>query len=409
VSGFRDIMEGKTKKRILFVDDEPPVLNLLQVLCRQADPNWEPVFVPSGALAVRLMAEKPFDAVVTDMRMPGMNGAELLEHVRDHHPRMFRAVLSGCVDQPLSIRSLTTAHQYQAKPFKFPAVQSMLARVFALDRYVPDPTLQEAICRTHRLPTPTAFHARFARELSSMGAMAEGLGGLTAYDVALTAKLLQLVNSAFFGAARTVLTAREAVQALGTGLLRALGSTKKVFWGQEADQLTDFPLENVVKHSVATGMRASRIVSLERGRPDAEMIAFTAGVLHDIGKLVLAVATPERYRQAVLHGLSEGVSDCQAERAVIGATHAQVGAYLLGLWGVPEPIVEVVAWHHEPRERLAVGFGPLTAVYVANIVENQQASAGGGVTDAALDPEYLKALRVDPQRLDRWLQAGLGE
>ena len=88
---------------------------------------------------------------------------------------------------------------------------------------------------------------------------------------------------------------------------------------------------------------------------------------------------------------------------------AQVGAYLLGLWGIPEPIVEVVAWHHEPRERLAVGFGPLTAVYVANILENQQASAGGGVTDAALDPEYLKALRVDPQRLNRWLQAGLGE
>jgi putative nucleotidyltransferase with HDIG domain len=402
-------VDDKPKKRILFVDDEPALLNLLQVLCRQADPNWDPVFVTSGPLAVRLMAEKPFDAVVSDMRMPEMNGAELLEHVRDRYPRTFRVVLSGYMDQPLTIRVLTAAHQYLAKPFKFPLLQSMLARVFALDRYLPDLTLQAAICQTHRLPAPTAFHARFARELSSMGAMAEGLGGLAAQDVALTAKLLQLVNSAFFGLARTVLGAREAAQVLGTGLLRILGSTKQAFWGQEADQLTDFPLENVVKHSVATGMRASRIISLERGRPDAEMTAFTAGVLHDIGKLVLAVATPELYRQAVLHALSEGVSDCQAERAVIGATHAQVGAYLLGLWGVPDPIVEVVAWHHEPRERLAVGFGPLTAVYVANILENQQASAGGGVTDAALDPEYLKALRVDPQRLNRWLQAGLGE
>ena len=404
-----DAVEDKAKKRILFVDDEPPVLNLLQVLCRQADPNWEPVFVAGGSLAVRLLAEKPFDAVVSDMRMPEMNGAELLEHVRDHYPRTFRLVLSGHVDQPLTIRSLGAAHQYQAKPFKFPVLQALLARVFALDRYVSDPTLQAAIGRTYRLPTPAAFQARFARELSSLGTAAEAIGGLVAHDVALTAKLLQLVNSAFFGAARTVLSVNEAVQVLGGAVLRALGSTKQAFWGQGAEQLTDFPLESVVKHSVATGLRASRIMSLERGQPDAVKIAFTAGVLHDIGKLVLAVAVPELYRQAVLYGLSEGVSESRAERSVIGATHAQVGAYLLGLWGVPESIVEVVGWHHEPRERIAAGFGPLTAVHVANSVESSPSSSDPGAAAAGLDREYLNALRADPQRLSTWLQAGMGE
>jgi len=393
----------------LFVDDEPPVLNLLQVLCRQADPNWEPVFVAGGALAVRLLAEKPFDAVVSDMRMPEMNGAELLEHVRDHHPRTFRLVLSGHVDQPLTIRSLSAAHQYQAKPFKFPILQSLLARVFALERFVPDPTLQAAIGRTYRLPTPAAFHARFGRELSSLGTMAEGLGGLAAHDVALTAKLLQLVNSAFFGAARTVLTANEAAQVLGVGVLRTLGATKQAFWGQGADQLTDFPLENIVKHSVATGLRASRIMSLERGQADAVKIALTAGVLHDVGKLALVVAVPELYRQAVLYGLSEGVSESRAERAVIGATHAQVGAYLHGLLGIPDPIVEVVAWHHEPRERIAAGFGPLTAVHVANSVESSPTSSDPTAAEAGLEREYLNALHADPQRLSTWLQAGMGE
>jgi HD-like signal output (HDOD) protein/CheY-like chemotaxis protein len=402
-------VQASAKKRILFVDDEPPVLNLLQVLCRQADPNWEPVFVTGGPQALRLMAEKPFDAVVTDMRMPEMNGAELLEHVRDRYPRTFRVVLSGFVDQPLTVRALAAAHQYQAKPFKFPILQSMLSRVFALDRYVSEPSLQEAICRTHLLPSPAAWSARLERELSSPTTAAETLGGLAAQDPALTAKLLQLVNSAFFGAARPLLTAKESAQALGAGVVRTLGSTKQAFWGQRADQLANFPLAEIAAHSFTTGLRASRIMALERGLPETTKIAFTAGVLHDIGKLVLAVAVPELHRQAVLYGLSEGVSECRAEKAVIGATHAQVGAYLLGLWGIPDPIVEVVAWHHEPRERIAAGFGPLSAVHVANNVEAPPPEGGPAKPRAGLDREYLSALRADDQRLKQWLQVGTGE
>ncbi len=390
------------------MDDEPPVLNLLQILCRQMTASWEPVFVGSGAQALRMLAEQPFDAVVSDMRMPEMNGAELLERVRDHAPRTFRVVLSGYVDPPLAVRSLKAAHQYQSKPLKFPAVESMLTRIFALDRYLADPQLQAAIGGLHRLPTPTAFHARFTRELSSTAAMADALGGLAANDVALTAKLLQLVNSAFFGPARVILTAREAAQALGAPVLRTLNSTPHAVWGQAPDQFTDFPLDRIVKHSLATGLHASRIMSLESARPETVKLAFTAGVLHDIGKIALAAATPEQHRQAVVYGLTEGVPESRAEQAVLGATHGQVGAYLLELWGIPEPVAEVVAWHHEPEQRVTAGFGPLTAVYVANILENQQTSAGGGITGAALNTEYLNALRIDQPRLNRWIQTGLG-
>jgi HD-like signal output (HDOD) protein len=174
-------------------------------------------------------------------------------------------------------------------------------------------------------------------------------------------------------------------------------------------QLTDFPLNDIATHCRTTGLRASRIMAVERGLPDATKVAFTAGVLHDIGKLVLAAALPGLYQQAVLYGLSEGLPAYRAEQAVIGANHAQVGAYLLGLWGIPDPIIEAVAWHHEPRERIAAGFGPLTAVHVANNVETPLPEGSPAKAGPGLDHEYLNALRADPPRVNQWLQVGTGD
>jgi putative nucleotidyltransferase with HDIG domain len=397
-------MDAKAKRRILFVDDEPPVLNLLQVLMRKANPGWESLFVDGGARALQMMAAQPFDVVVSDMRMPGMNGAEFLEQVRDRHPRTARIVLSGYVDPPLTLRVLGAAHQYQAKPFTFPILQDMLSRIFALERFVPDPPLQEVIARTHRLPTPTALYERFLREFASPLARAETIGAVVAQDVALSAKVLQLANSAFFAGPRIVATGKEAAQLLGLGPLRSLASSRQAFWGQETGQLADFPLEAMVKHSVAVGLRASRIMAFERGTGETIKAAFSAGVLHDIGKILLAITVPEMQGLALARTETEGLPAWQAEKEVIGASHAHVGAYLLGLWGLPDAIVEAVAWHHQPRERFAAGLGPITAVHVANWLEHQPAAPAAPQPDHRLDQSYLQALNIDERHLQEWIQ-----
>jgi HD-like signal output (HDOD) protein/CheY-like chemotaxis protein len=398
-------MDTQIKRRILFVDDEPPVLNLLQVLMRKADSSWEAAFVDGGAKALQMMAAQPFDVVVSDMRMPVMNGAELLEQVRDRHPRTARIVLSGYVDPPLTVRVLAAAHQYQAKPFTFSILQGVLSRLFALEQYVPDRPLQEVIARTHRLPTPAPLYERFLREFASPLARPETVGGLVSQDVAMTAKMLQLANSAFFAPPRAVMTGKEAVQNLGIAPLRTLASCNQAFWGQQTGELADYPLEAAVKHSVAVGLRASRIMAFERGNSDTIKTAFSAGVLHDIGKILLAVAVPEMQQLAALRAETEHLPPWQTEKEVVGASHAHVGSYLLGLWGVPDPIVDAVAWHHQPRERFSAGVSPTTAVHVANWLDHQAENPDGARPDPRLDQSYLQALNVDDQRLREWIQA----
>ncbi len=171
-------MTQPAHRRILFVDDEPPVLNLLQTLFRHVNPEWESAFTDRGPKALALMAHKPFDVVVSDMRMPEMNGAELLEQVRDRFPRTARIVLSGYADQQMSVRSLAAAHQYLSKPFTLTTLQGALNRVFGLDQLVADPDVQAALGTLHYLPTPPSVHARFNREIASPAATSDTLGGI---------------------------------------------------------------------------------------------------------------------------------------------------------------------------------------------------------------------------------------
>jgi putative nucleotidyltransferase with HDIG domain len=225
-----------------------------------------------------------------------------------------------------------------------------------------------------------------------------------AQDVALTARGLQLVNSSFFGTAKEVLAAKDTAQSLGTGLVRTLALTDGVFWCAEPAQLPGFDLEAFCRHGVATGLRASRIVALEKGAPAEIKTAFTAGVLHDVGKLVLVVTVPELVQQARSQAEASGVPLWQAEREVLDATHAEVGAYLLGLWGLPQAIVDIVARHHEPRARAAAGFGALTAVHVANALEHQSALPPGSPPSEGVDLEYLQTLRLE-RKLPLWARA----
>lgn len=397
-------MSEALRKRILFVDDEPPVLNLLQTLFRQAHPEWESSFTDRGAKAFTLLEHQPFDVVVSDMRMPEMSGAELLEKVRDHHPRTARIILSGYADQPMSIRSLNAAHQYLSKPFTLASLQSALHRVFRVAGYVQNPILQQALGALHLLPSAPSIHGRFEREVTSPAASADSLGGLIAQDVAMTAKVLQLVHSAFFGTPRRLSLAKESAHALGNNLLRSLAVAHRLIQAPNGPKVGGLDLDALSRHCVSTGLRASRIMSVERATPDAIKLAFTAGVLHGVGRLALAVSFPEKHAEVLQRAASGEVPLLQAETEAFGAHHAQAGAYLLGLWGLPDTLVDTVAHAYLPSATSLRFFTPLTAVHIAHHLESQ----GLLLPETArppLDESHLAALQIDQQRILRWAEA----
>jgi HD-like signal output (HDOD) protein len=390
------------RKRLLFVDDEPQVLSLLQSMFRHVSPEWDSVVTHRGAEALSLMAMQPFDVVVSDMQMPEMTGAQLLERVRDKYPRTTRVVLSGYPDQLLSIHALGAAHHYLAKPFRVADLQGVVGRADQLEKRVPDPALRAGLSGLTALPAVPSIWQRFERELASPTVSVEALGGLVAQDPALTLKILQSVHSAFFGAPARSLLAKEAAYKLGGGLLRAATHAKRLVATPADPQPTGLSLERIAKHGVATGLHASRILSAERALPDTIKLGFTGGVLHGIGQIALAMVAPKAYAEVVQRVMAGGTSLLEAERAVLGTDHAEAGAYLLGLWGLPQSLVDLVANQHQPAAVRSNGISALTAVHLASHVQRPLAGwPEGAIGD--LDKEYLRTVGADVDQLNFWI------
>jgi CheY-like chemotaxis protein len=305
------------KKRILFVDDESLALEGLQRMLRPMRAEWEMVFVENGAKALELMEQGPFDVVISDMRMPGMNGAELLAEVLKRFPKTVRLILSGYADRDLVLKCVGSTHQYLSKPCRPEELKAAITRAGDLD------TIKSLVLSIH------AF-SQFA-----------------------TVKL-------------------------GT-----------------------FSIDSLWVHSQSTAGLAKEIARIEDADHQLVDEAFVAGLLHDAGKLVLASNFPAQYNQMLQTARGGSLALLAAEERTFGANHAEVGGYLLGLSGLPVPVVEAIAFHHRPGRCPHLALSPLTAVHAANALVNVRQVQGDELIAEELDLNYLGKLGLE-HRLEHW-------
>jgi putative nucleotidyltransferase with HDIG domain len=338
------------------------------------------------------------------MRMPGMNGAQLLNQVMKRYPRTIRLILSGYADEEAVMKCIGATHQYLAKPFDASNLKATLHRIRSLHQLLQGESIRTLITRLDHLPSPPKVYFRVLETLESPACSAQDIGEIIATDPALTAKLLQLVNSAFFGYATSVTSPAEAVQVLGVGTIRSLVLSVHLFSAFDEKALPDLSVEQVWQHSLETGLSARDFIQMETGSLQEAEIAFTAGLLHDIGKLILATNLPMPYRQVLQQARESQTPLSTVEDRTFQAGHAEVGAYLLGLWGLPTPLVETVALHHQPSKLAPESFGPLMAVHVANVLSYEDSQDHLGLPIPVLDQERLRQLGV-LHRLDAWRQA----
>jgi HD-like signal output (HDOD) protein len=387
------------KKRILFVDDEPNVLQGLQRLLRPMRHDWDMTFVGSGQEALTVVEQVPCDAVVSDMRMPHMDGAQLLVYLKERHPHIVRILLSGYADRDALFRAAGVAHRYLSKPCEAAILQETITHACALHALLTDDPLRQLVAGMQTLPSlPTLYHEVIAAVHAPHGSLAQ-VGKLIERDLGMSAKILQLVNSAFFGLHRRITSASQAVSLLGLNTVAGLILSSHLFASFDLATTESLALDALWRHSLATAACARAVARAEHGEPKLVEDAFMAGLLHDTGKLVFAANLPHRYGQARALAQEQGVAEWQAEQTELGASHAEVGAYLLGLWGLPASIVEALAFHHRPLAGLDHRFSPLTAVHVANaLAHTAGAAAGAGLQ---VDHEYLAALGLS-HRLADW-------
>jgi len=396
-------MDGRPRKRVLFVDDEQSVLSVLQAFMQRLTNEWEAACVEGGAQALALMAQKPFDVVITDMRMPGMSGTELLNEIMKRHPNAVRIVLSGHADEQTVQESVGVAHQWVAKPFDLKMLRTILSRIAALHGRLENPALKELIGRIRQLPSTPRLYFEIIEALQSSTSSTQTIAEIIARDPALMAKILHLVNSAFFGVARSVSDAGEAVQLLGVSRIRSLALIHHVFSSFDQRSCNQLSVEEVWQHSLQTAAWARQFILWQGGGRMLEEKAFTGGLLHDIGQLILAANLPAAYREIRALARDRKIPISEAEKQVLKATHADVGAYLLSIWGLPIPLVEAVALHHEPSLAQEQTFSALTAVHVAAAWSYEQTASAKEIPGSPLDLDYLRGAGVADQ-LSLWRQ-----
>lgn len=375
--------------QVLFVDDEPRVLQGLQRMLRPLREEWAMRFVDSGAAALTAMAEQPADVVVSDMRMPGMSGAELLLTVMRQWPGTVRIILSGHADQDLIQRTVGPTHQYLQKPCDAETLKLTVMRASHLRRLLADGRLRELVTGMESLPSLPSLYLELVDLMRRPGASLKQVGEVIAQDFGMSMKILQLVNSAFFGLKRTIASPIEAASLLGMDTIQALVLSVQAFSQLQSEQMRGLSVETLWEHCMTVSALAKRIALRQQLTPMQAEESFIAGMMHDAGRLVLATRVPEQYAEvARLHEV-EGLSTCDAERRVLGTTHAEVGAYLLGLWGISDPVVEAVAFHHQPQACLNRAFSTLTCVHAADALVNAK---GRNLNENHLSAEYLNGL-----------------
>lgn len=364
---------------ILFVDDEPNILDGLQRMLRPMRREWQMFFASGGREALYMLDETSIDVVVSDMKMPGMDGAELLQEVSYRYPQIVRIILSGYSENDMIIKSVSAAHQYLSKPSDPETLKETVSKACALRDLLQDEKLRRLVSQMRSVPSLPTLYSELLKELEQTDPRMGKISQIVKQDIGMTAKILQLVNSAFFGLRRNLTDAGQAINFLGLDTVKSLALGFGVFSQFEKTNLSAQTLSQIWSHSIAVG-RIARSIS-EQINPSVAGDAFTAGLLHDIGEVVLAVNMPEKFANSEKL-IGDGIlSRNKAEKQIFETTHSEVGAYLLGLWGLPHQVVEAVAFHHKPSSFQKENFTSLIAVHIANAINRY------GTEDWSVEPE----------------------
>jgi putative nucleotidyltransferase with HDIG domain len=353
-------------KRVLFVDDECNVLEGLRRMFRPQRGEWDMQYVMSGVEALEIMDVDPIDIIITDMRMPEMDGAELLREVMLRHPGIVRIIFSGQSDLDLLMKAVGVAHQFVSKPCNPEILKAIVNRALSLRALLSDSRLMNVISDMKTLPSVPALYNEMRNELQSSEPSMQKVGNILSRDPGMTAKILQLTNSAFFALRRHISNTVEAVSYLGMNRIQHLFLAIHAFAQFAPPENSSFSIELLWEHSLSVAAMAKRIAEQEVAGKEIAEDSFTAGLLHDIGKLVLACRFPDRHADAARIARNDQIPLGEAEMQVFSVTHSEVGAYLLGLWGLPDSIVEAAAYNHRPMHSANGSFCALTALHAAD-------------------------------------------
>jgi putative nucleotidyltransferase with HDIG domain len=377
-------------KRILFVDDESKVLDGLRRMLHAERKRWDLQFATSGEDALKACEESAFDVVVSDMRMPGMDGATLLGHIRDRFPSTTRIILSGHSELGSCTRAIPSAHRFLNKPCDPADLRATLERVCTLQEVLGGPELRKIVGQVSELPSVSSTYFSLTQAVQEPNFQIATVVEIIEKDLAMSARVLQLSNSAFFGLARRTTNLRDAVTYLGVDTIKNLALTTEVFRAFEPNSKVSASVwEAMQQHGIRTASIAVRLATNKQSRD----IAGVAALLHDLGKLILAYKMPDAFCSSIALAQQNNCRSFEAEEKLLGISHAEIGACFLGFWGLPDLIIEAIAHHHHPLRIPHSDFDVSIVLYIADILTHE-------LTDAPVSPGSPDLSETDRANLE---------
>jgi HD-like signal output (HDOD) protein len=389
------------KKHICFAGLPRAEAEALGPALQQTSAAGECVFAPDGDFVFEMLKSVPFEAVVVDLRTLGTEAASLLAHLCERYPRALRCALGDFKDRELLANLIGSPYQFLARPWTMAELLSTIERGLSLDAWLSSDKLRAFLPRLGRLPGLPSTYFEVVKRAESPDASVEAVADVIAHDPALTARLLQTVNSAVSGVAERVTTPAGAVSVLGLETVKALVLCFQIFSQAPEGQTWSISLEALWQYSFSVGQLSRRIALARNGGSRMAAEAFTAGLLHRVGQIILATNLAQEYDAVIAAARAQRRTLHDQESALLGVTSEQVGAYLLAVWGMPLPMVEAAALRLNPCLGGTREFNVLTAVHVAAVLAQTEQHLVPGIPEPKLDRAYLEALQL-PWKPEAW-------
>jgi putative nucleotidyltransferase with HDIG domain len=397
--------------RVLFVDDDATGLATLRHSLTSRTPGWDIHVASTPGMAVLMSQRAGFDVALININTPAYEGIEASTYFARNFPETVRLAF---IDDPMSYRAIhTEALAYQAVFATSPVEEIIqtIERATELHRRLGDPMLSHLISGVNGLPSPPKIIIELNEALAQPNISVNEVTEIVSNDVAIPARILHVVNTAYFALARTMTNIREAVAYLGFDAVRNLALAVEMF-----RELTDpksagsvRQVEILQTHSAAVAQMTRQFVTHQQDAQDA----FVGGLLHDVGHLIMATYFPTQYAEINRRVTARQGFILDVEREVIGLTHADLGAFLLRQWGLPFRLIDVVAFHHEAPLFVTTGMDAVHGVYIGEHLLAERDSQENAYWEFSgidkLRDEYLDALGVF-DRITSWrtLHVGFG-
>lgn len=376
------------QKLIYIVDDETSVLETLGICLRRLNPDWviREFTLPNGALEA--IKHRPPHLVLTDQTMPGMTGSQMLDLVRQAAPQAVRIVISGHAAQTEKIGA---AHQCLSKPFDLGELQARIRQALGAQETLRDPALRQLVTSLESFPVMPAAYAKLVRELERDDSSFDRIVDLLTRDGGVLTRVIQMSNSALFGRNSTITEPAEALMQLGTHVVRALVLSVHLFSAYQTCQCPEVPIESLWHHSWSSARLAQQLCRQKLSEAAANDVFF-AGLVQNLGRLILMENQPDRYRQTCHRALAEKLPLVDVEKEAFGVMPAELSAFMLRLWGMPETVIDAVLFCHSPWDNpKSSGFTPATALYMADILTRQRHAPDSFAT-RPLNQPYLDSV-----------------